>query len=269
MGRVCTYDRPDLDDESFINRVVGIGTHPSTCIWISTSTPTHKNGLLLFRSSCRLVHHLFLVAVVDDVCTVVNQTYRILSQFVPNSLTIFPPLFPPFTFLSCIQSLGRVGLIGCGLGGVWGIHFLLLVQLIFHRIGLLRWEETERLLGQDRIQLLMQYAGYVVLVCSFHMAEFFTTAVYNPSVLNANSFIISQSPAYTAAAIVSVDTILVAARIPVLRHATSCRIVSVCSSHLCCLVVGTITYYTHHCQTNVPPPLPSLPLFWFCQHSCL
>lgn len=83
------------------------------------------------------------------------------------------------------------------------MHGLAFLVLLLHQLGIVRWNELEDQLGQHRLQLLLQYCAYVVIVCSFHLAEFFTTAIYNPTVLTANAYIISQSPAYTLAAFVS------------------------------------------------------------------
>jgi len=45
--------------------------------------------------------------------------------------------------------------------------------------------------------------GYVIALCSFHLGEFFTTAICNPSSASADSFMVNHSKAYTAAALVS------------------------------------------------------------------
>lgn len=58
-------------------------------------------------------------------------------------------------------------------------------------------------LGEDRIQLLWQWSYYVMSMCTFHLSEFFTTALYNPTVTTADSFLVNHSATYTAAAIFS------------------------------------------------------------------
>ena len=40
-------------------------------------------------------------------------------------------------------------------------------------------------------------------MCIFHLLEFFVTAVYNPYELSGDSFLVNQSKAYTAAALIS------------------------------------------------------------------
>lgn len=57
-------------------------------------------------------------------------------------------------------------------------------------------------LGPDRLQLLLQWCLYIVVLCTFHLLEFFVTAVYNPYVTSSDSFLINHSTAYTAAALV-------------------------------------------------------------------
>lgn len=44
---------------------------------------------------------------------------------------------------------------------------------------------------------------YTIAICIFHLAEFFVTAMYNPSVVKASSFIINHSKSYTIAMTVS------------------------------------------------------------------
>lgn len=49
----------------------------------------------------------------------------------------------------------------------------------------------------------MQWTVYVIALCMFHLGEFFTTAISNPSVTSADSFMVNHSKAYTAAALIS------------------------------------------------------------------
>jgi len=41
------------------------------------------------------------------------------------------------------------------------------------------------------------------MICSFHMGEFFTTALCNPTVVSSDSFMVNHSKAYTTAALIS------------------------------------------------------------------
>ena len=54
----------------------------------------------------------------------------------------------------------------------------------------------------NRLQLALQWAVYSIFLCIFHLGEFFSTCIYNPSVTSSDSFMINQSKAYTAAALV-------------------------------------------------------------------
>mmetsp|Transcript_12081 Transcript_12081/g.15246 ORF Transcript_12081/g.15246 Transcript_12081/m.15246 type:complete len:208 (-) Transcript_12081:56-679(-) len=53
------------------------------------------------------------------------------------------------------------------------------------------------------VQMLTQWVAYVLALTFFHLAEFFVTAVYNPSVTTADSFMVNQSEAYTLSALSS------------------------------------------------------------------
>lgn len=119
-----------------------------------------------------------------------------------------------------IQSLGRVALVACFLGILWGTHILLAVQLSLHQMGILSL--GIQALGPDRVVLLWQWCAYVVVVCTFHMAEFFITALYNPSVTSADSFLVNHSVMYTAAALVRI----------IRNLSTGTMAVSICSKML-------------------------------------
>ena len=54
-----------------------------------------------------------------------------------------------------------------------------------------------------RLNLLFQWVAFVLTLCVFHLAEFFITAMYNPKVVNASSFVVNHSKAYTTAMLVS------------------------------------------------------------------
>jgi protein-S-isoprenylcysteine O-methyltransferase len=50
---------------------------------------------------------------------------------------------------------------------------------------------------------LWQWCAYFTCLCSFHLLEFFVTAIYNPSQVTADSFLVNHSITYTAAALTS------------------------------------------------------------------
>lgn len=54
-----------------------------------------------------------------------------------------------------------------------------------------------------RLQMLCQWCTYAMALCTFHLLEFFTTAIYNPSVASSESFLVNHSVPYTAAFLTS------------------------------------------------------------------
>ena len=104
------------------------------------------------------------------------------------------------------HGLGRVATLALILGAMLAVHALILVQFHLDNSGWITidiLDGSHSILTPERIQLVYQWALYVVGLASFHTLEFFTTAIYNPSVTTADSFVINQSMAYTAAALVS------------------------------------------------------------------
>lgn len=103
---------------------------------------------------------------------------------------------------TAVDGLGRVSLLACILGILWGIHIMLafLVLLYQHNIIIIInidndnnatssshfWKE---IWNEDRIFMIFQWCIYVVLVCTFHLLEFFITAMYNPTVATADSYL--------------------------------------------------------------------------------
>ena len=99
---------------------------------------------------------------------------------------------------------GRVALLACIISSIFGVHFILCLQFLLIRFGILSkdifgtyWTDSETL------QMVFQWTCYVITLCCFHLGEFFTTAVCNASVCTANSFMVNHSKAYTAAAFIS------------------------------------------------------------------
>ena len=100
-------------------------------------------------------------------------------------------------------------MLACVLGSLWGIHLMLAAALLLYQNSILivaptappamSWLHLNQTLGEDRVQMLCQWCVYVVLVCTFHLLEFFTTAIYNPLVATADSFLVNHSMGYTAA----------------------------------------------------------------------
>jgi protein-S-isoprenylcysteine O-methyltransferase len=90
------------------------------------------------------------------------------------------------------KGLGRVALLSGSICLIMGGHLILFVQFSLS-------EETK-----PRTILLWQWCGYMTLLCTFHLLEFFVTAIYNPTQATADSFLVNHSKAYTAAFIGSV-----------------------------------------------------------------
>jgi protein-S-isoprenylcysteine O-methyltransferase len=51
--------------------------------------------------------------------------------------------------------------------------------------------------------MVVQWCTYILCLCTFHLLEFFITAIYNPSQATSDSYLINQSITYTTAAITS------------------------------------------------------------------
>lgn len=134
------------------------------------------------------------------------------SRYIHHLLwTGAPPLYPsgsnchqqyvPLSHKS--KGLGRVGLLASMLGIFLGFNVLACLQLTLIHLGLLPnflgdyWTEDKRLLA-------LQWTVYVIFLCTFHLGEFFTTVIFNPTVASSDSFMVNHSKAYTAAALVSI-----------------------------------------------------------------
>ena len=57
--------------------------------------------------------------------------------------------------------------------------------------------------SSERMLLLIQWVLYVIVISSFHLSEFFVTALFNSSVVTASSFVVNHSKPYTMAMMVS------------------------------------------------------------------
>ena len=87
------------------------------------------------------------------------------------------------------KGLGRVALVASILSLILGMNCVLCLQLVLINIGLL----PEDIFGEwsdERRQLTLQWAVYVIVLCTFHLGEFFTTSIFNPTVTSADSFMV-------------------------------------------------------------------------------
>jgi len=85
------------------------------------------------------------------------------------------------------HSLGRVALVGCLLGLSWGIHCALIIICAFLSGGSPRWTFG------------IQWGLYGLCLNTFHLLEFFVTALANPTQLSSDSFLVNHSRAYAGA----------------------------------------------------------------------
>jgi len=97
--------------------------------------------------------------------------------------------FSSYQFRSNL-GLGRAALLGTIIGVLLGAHLSLLIVFMA-----LKWHDV----WEDRSLMIIQWAIFVISVCIFHLAEFFVTAMYNPTVVSNKSFMVNHSKPYTAA----------------------------------------------------------------------
>jgi hypothetical protein len=102
------------------------------------------------------------------------------------------------------RGYGRIALLACILGIVLGVHVIVGIQLVLLHVGILpknylifggkseRWASSSNE-NDLQIMILLQWVLYIIVLCIFHLAEFFTTAVYNPTATSADSFMVCIS----------------------------------------------------------------------------
>ena len=98
---------------------------------------------------------------------------------------------------------GRVALLACIISSIFGVHFILCLQFLLIRFGILSKDIFGTYWTDETLQMAFQGTCYVITLCCFHLGEFFTTAICNPFVCTADSFMVNHSKAYTAAAFIS------------------------------------------------------------------
>ena len=101
------------------------------------------------------------------------------------------------------KSLGRVGILGCFLGIVWGIHVSCGGFLFLLWATVSKNPEGFSFFGPRRLAMAWTWCFYITAMCTFHLLEFFATAFFNPTVVASNSFLVNHSKAYTVAAIIA------------------------------------------------------------------
>lgn len=87
------------------------------------------------------------------------------------------------------KGLGRVALLSCILATILGVNIVLCLQLVLIHFGFL----SKEIFGdwsEDTLQMALQGTVYAIVLGAFHLGEFFTTAIFNPSVTSADSFMV-------------------------------------------------------------------------------
>jgi protein-S-isoprenylcysteine O-methyltransferase len=106
--------------------------------------------------------------------------------------------------LLCFQGIGRVALWSTLLGILLGIHATAAIYLTcFYTPSAVVASTTAAAIVSPRLLLLWQWSLYGTGLSTFHLLEFWITALYNPNVASSDSFLVNHSAAYTAAALTS------------------------------------------------------------------
>ena len=110
-----------------------------------------------------------------------------------------------YSSFATTRGLGRVAMIAASLGIIWGFH-----AAIFAISTLEAWDIiTIGLFQGARLHMVCRWCLYICAMSCFHMLEFFTTAIYNPTVTSSESFLVNHSKAYTAAFIIAILEFLI------------------------------------------------------------
>lgn len=88
------------------------------------------------------------------------------------------------------QGFGRIALLACILSTILGVNIIVCLQFVLINQGILSKDIFGKFWTDETLQLAMQWSVYVIVLCAFHLGEFFTTAVCNPSVTSADSFMV-------------------------------------------------------------------------------
>lgn len=95
-----------------------------------------------------------------------------------------------------------MALISLALGATITFHLMCFTIAIAEKYGISPSMFLSNI-SESRINLIIQWLLFVMVICLFHLSEFFVTAIYNPTVVDATSFVVNHSKAYTTAILVS------------------------------------------------------------------
>jgi protein-S-isoprenylcysteine O-methyltransferase len=106
---------------------------------------------------------------------------------------------------------GKVALLGCFLGITWGINVTLLlgISALFWMNAVPNTDNTSFINDRSDVSVLVRlcmfwrWCFYLVSLGTFHLLEFFVTAIYNPTEASSDSFLVNHSKAYTAAFLIA------------------------------------------------------------------
>lgn len=97
--------------------------------------------------------------------------------------------------------------IACVLSSALTFNLIVLLVTSMDRIGITNIgifkTEFNTFCSQERVALIVQIILFATTLCIFHLLEFFVTALYNPTVVTATSFVVNHSRSYTIAMLVS------------------------------------------------------------------
>jgi len=100
------------------------------------------------------------------------------------------------------EGLGRVAIIALMLGSICSLHAAAFCLISLDISGWITLGVLEGI-STPRALLICQWLVYIISLCVFHLSEFFVTAVWNPSVVSASSFMVNHSTSYTVAMLIS------------------------------------------------------------------
>ena len=146
------------------------------------------SGLLAFDSRSQRRFSILSTFTISQSCRVGLVSFRSGRESVRRRCVSFLPSTDSLLVLFFVRaaSAGLLGLGGVILGTLLGSHLTLgIVSTIYE------WD------------LLLQWSLYVVCLATFHLMEFFTTALFNPESATYDSYLINHSVAYTVAALMS------------------------------------------------------------------
>lgn len=123
-----------------------------------------------------------------------KKSGRAVSHFFFFTITSF------FLCAIHLQEPGRAALLGAALGCSLGVHACGFIGLSWWQCWMASGSSSS---SSPRLLLAWQWCAYATAVSTFHLSEYFTTALFNPTAANSDSFLVNHSTGYTTAALTS------------------------------------------------------------------